>query len=191
MTEENAMTPFQARGWDENTRLLSSQPHTMGEVWKILHDDGSDYPQFVSETGKESYLDLEYLTFIGEEVHKDEPEPPKEKVAPAPVVPSVYHRWVHGGVWRDGDWVPAEPVLVDVYAILEAYPTNNAALDHLIKKALVPGGRGHKDRTRDLRDIQWSAGRALEMQEVRDREKANLRDALVRAMKVREAQDVE
>ena len=82
--------------------------------------------------------------------------------------PSPYHRWIHGWVLdTGGNLVEAPPVLVDVYSILEAYPTQNAALDHLIKKALVPGGRGHKDRMRDMKDIKWSAGRAIEIEKRR------------------------
>lgn len=83
--------------------------------------------------------------------------------------PSPYHRWVYG--WTldvDGNLVEAPPVLVDVYSILDAYPTQNTALDHLIKKALVPGGRGHKDRVRDMRDIKWSAERAIEIEKARN-----------------------
>lgn len=52
---------------------------------------------------------------------------------------------------------------VDVYDILDAYPTKNPALDHLIKKALCPGQRGHKDLLTDLDDIIKSAQRAKAM----------------------------
>jgi len=82
-------------------------------------------------------------------------------------MPSPYHRWITG--WEVNDegtgLVRAKPIIVDVYCVLDAYPTGNPALDHLIKKALCPGGRGHKDRIKDVKEIQWSAGRALDLEQ--------------------------
>ena len=40
----------------------------------------------------------------------------------------------------------------------------NPALQHLIKKALQAGGRGHKSREQDLQDIIDSAIRAKELE---------------------------
>lgn len=54
-------------------------------------------------------------------------------------------------------------VNVDVYDVLDAFPVTCPALQHLIKKALMQGGRGHKNIERDLRDIIWSAERALDL----------------------------
>lgn len=54
-------------------------------------------------------------------------------------------------------------VEIDVYDILHAYQTGNPALDHLIKKALCAGSRGHKDKMTDLQDIIDSAIRAKEL----------------------------
>jgi hypothetical protein len=51
-------------------------------------------------------------------------------------------------------------IVIDVYDVLLAYDVNNHALAHLIKKALVPGGRGHKSLETDLQDIVDSALRA-------------------------------
>ncbi len=68
-------------------------------------------------------------------------------------LPSPYHRLINGAV-------------IDVYDILHAYrdAIGNPALEHAIKKALVPGGRGHKSRGQDLREIQWSVGRAIDLE---------------------------
>lgn len=52
-------------------------------------------------------------------------------------------------------------VKVDVYRVLDAYPTGDAALDHAIKKALIPGKRGHKDKITDYQNIIESAQKAL------------------------------
>ncbi|BES53388.1 hypothetical protein [Aeromonas phage phiWae15] len=70
-----------------------------------------------------------------------------------------YLRTIYG---VDKDGKPGS-LQVDVYDILDAYPTKNPALDHLIKKALCPGQRGHKDLLTDLEDIIKSAQRAKEL----------------------------
>lgn len=53
---------------------------------------------------------------------------------------------------------------VDVYDVLKAWNVTNPALQHLLKKALQPGDRGHKDRKTDLLDIIASAKRAYELE---------------------------
>lgn len=55
-------------------------------------------------------------------------------------------------------------VQIDVYDILKAWEVQNPALQHLIKKALQPGARGHKTLENDLRDILVSAERAMELE---------------------------
>ena len=55
-------------------------------------------------------------------------------------------------------------VFVDVYDVLAAWGVRNPALQHLIKKALQPGGRGHKDLVTDLREVYQSAERALQIE---------------------------
>jgi hypothetical protein len=66
---------------------------------------------------------------------------------------SKYHREIKPGVW------------VDVYDVLHAWRVQNPALQHLIKKALQPGERGHKTREQDMKDIIASALRAGELGE--------------------------
>jgi hypothetical protein len=51
-------------------------------------------------------------------------------------------------------------VTVDVYDVLKVFDVTCPALQHLIKKALCAGLRGHKNRTQDLQDIVDSALRA-------------------------------
>lgn len=55
-------------------------------------------------------------------------------------------------------------VFVDVYDVLMAWNVTNPALQHLIKKALQAGERGHKSRKQDLQDIIDSAIRAKELE---------------------------
>lgn len=63
-----------------------------------------------------------------------------------------YQREIKPGVW------------VDVYDVICAWAVTNPALQHLLKKALQPGERGHKDLETDLQDIISSAQRAYELE---------------------------
>lgn len=56
-------------------------------------------------------------------------------------------------------------VIIDVYDVINAWDVTNPALQHLIKKALQAGQRGHKDRDENLHDILASAKRAIELEE--------------------------
>ena len=62
-----------------------------------------------------------------------------------------YHVEIAPGVW------------VDVYDVLQAWGVTNPAYQHLIKKALKPGNRGHKDMVTDAQDIIDSAVRGKEL----------------------------
>ena len=55
-------------------------------------------------------------------------------------------------------------VKIDVYRVLDAFKTNDPILDHLIKKALCAGSRGHKDKLTDYQNILESAQKAVELQ---------------------------
>lgn len=68
-----------------------------------------------------------------------------------PITESKYTKQIHG-------------VSVDVYDVLKAWQVTNPALQHLIKKALQCGARGHKDADQDLQDIIDSAIRAKELE---------------------------
>lgn len=54
-------------------------------------------------------------------------------------------------------------IKIDVYDVLQAFDVTNPALQHLIKKALCTGIRGHKNKEQDLQDIIDSAIRAKEL----------------------------
>lgn len=64
---------------------------------------------------------------------------------------SKYHREIKPGVF------------VDVYDVLHAWAATNPALQHLIKKALQPGARGHKTWEHDMDDIVLSDHRARDL----------------------------
>ncbi|WP_036233768.1 hypothetical protein [Marinobacterium litorale] len=63
---------------------------------------------------------------------------------------SPYHNELFPGVW------------IDVYAVLETFPITDHIHAHVVKKALQPGQRGHKDTAKDYEEIAWSANEALE-----------------------------
>ncbi len=52
---------------------------------------------------------------------------------------------------------------IDVYRVLELFNVTNPAVQHAIKKLLVPGRRGAKDLEKDLREAVVSINRALQM----------------------------
>ena len=54
-------------------------------------------------------------------------------------------------------------ITVDVYSVLAAFQVTNPALQHLIKKALCAGLRGHKNELTDMDDIIESAYRAKDI----------------------------
>jgi len=55
-------------------------------------------------------------------------------------------------------------MILDVYDVLDAFEVTCPALQHLAKKALNAGNRGHKDTLTDLDDIIASALRAKELE---------------------------
>lgn len=67
-----------------------------------------------------------------------------------------YHREIF-------DIAGKESITVDVYSVLAAFEVTNPALQHLIKKALCAGLRGHKNELTDMNDIIESAYRAKDM----------------------------
>ena len=73
----------------------------------------------------------------------DEPEPSSDKPTPVeadPInPPSRYHRTIRG-------------VTLDLYDIAEAYGLDSHRIFHAVKKLVMAGRRGHKDREQDLRE---------------------------------------
>lgn len=59
---------------------------------------------------------------------------------------------------------PCKGVTIDVYDVLKAFEVTNPALQHLIKKALCSGLRGHEDKEQDLFEVLESAKRAIELE---------------------------
>ena len=85
-----------------------------------------------------------------------EPRQFEEAWIPRPFAPNKYTRDL---LSLDGRKVP-----VDVYSVLAAFPVNNSAVDHALKKLLAPGQRGQKDRLQDLKEARASLDRAIQME---------------------------
>ncbi len=85
------------------------------------------------------YFENQFI-YISTTEYEEEKQKPKNK----------YHRDLKG-------------VTVDVYDVLKAFEVTDPALQHLIKKALCAGLRGHKNKDQDLQDILDSAKRAVEL----------------------------
>lgn len=73
--------------------------------------------------------------------------------------PNKYDRKILG---KDG-----KTTVVDVYRVLDAFEVTNPQLQHLAKKALCAGLRGHKDFMQDLKDIESAIKEAIQMEEQR------------------------
>lgn len=54
--------------------------------------------------------------------------------------------------------------VVDVYDVLMVFNVTNPATQHAIKKLLMPGNRGHKDKLTDLKEAYQSITRAIELE---------------------------
>ena len=52
---------------------------------------------------------------------------------------------------------------VDFYEIAKRYNVTDPCIQHILKKCLAVGNRGHKDFLHDLQDIADTAQRALEI----------------------------
>lgn len=56
---------------------------------------------------------------------------------------------------------------VDVYDVLNAYTVTCPAIAHAVKKLLMPGLRGDKDRLQDLTEAKQALERAIELEQER------------------------
>lgn len=82
---------------------------------------------------------------------------------PEAVQPKPYNKYDR--IVKDTD---GNSVVVDVYSVLDGFNVTCPALQHLIKKALCVGIRGHKDTDQDLQDINASAIRAIQLNKNRN-----------------------
>ena len=67
----------------------------------------------------------------------------------------------HSHYYRDVSELSA----IDVYRLIRLFNVTDPCAQHILKKCLVQGDRGHKDSKRDMQDIRDTANRWLEMYE--------------------------
>ena len=53
--------------------------------------------------------------------------------------------------------------MADVYRVLRAFGVTCPAVQHAVKKLLMPGQRGSKDQLPDLEEALWSVSEAIDM----------------------------
>lgn len=127
---------------------------TDDEYRKVIWSDGNQYLIMCCHFNGESYgseylmsssdIDSMYTELISK---------------PTKVSPNKYDRKILG---KDG-----KTTVVDVYRVLDAFEVTNPQLQHLAKKALCAGLRGHKDFMQDLKDIESAIKEAIQMEEQR------------------------
>lgn len=149
------------QGWEQQGKALPNDTlryETPHGVLKISIRDAQEVVELKLAgyhlTADDNYIEDEVTTKAGIKMYK-----PLEdfKLDPQPATENKYHRKLTATI---GDQVT---VTIDVYDVLKAFNVTDPALQHLIKKALCCGLRGHKDRAQDLQDILDSAQRAKEL----------------------------
>lgn len=147
-------------GWFDRDMSCGWAPLGAGEVLGDWRDTLEKQPADLSEQAVTARLNeatdnvLAAVPELMTDKYKFDPFVGVEDAATAKqqgITPSKYTKTIHG-------------VSVDVYDVLQAWGVSNPALQHLIKKALQCGQRGHKDNTQDLQDIIDSAIRAKELE---------------------------
>jgi hypothetical protein len=145
---------------DWSSRIITREEYQAAGGWMVIDLDSAP-PSFMIEFGRNGRC---YRAVNQQPVQLDNPEiepgfepfvsieDAHECKAEHGITPSKYTKQIHG-------------VSVDVYDVLMAWGVTNPALQHLIKKALQCGQRGHKDKQQDLQDIIDSAIRAKELEQ--------------------------
>lgn len=137
---------------DKDLATLARREWPKGKMSADVLSDGSGAFYYKSPAvGKYThpqYLHARHVLGLDDHIMTEE-----EAELPEKEHRNKYMREIKPGVW------------VDVYDVLNAWVVKNPALQHLIKKALQPGGRGHKTMEQDMNDIVASALRARELVE--------------------------
>lgn len=133
-----------APDWAMNLYTVN-KPNSLLKAWS----NDSRYQYVNGFSGAESYPRVFNRVFPEDWIYPVELIAQREPVATSD---SKYNR-------------PCKGITIDVYDVLKAFNVTCPALQHLIKKALAVGQRGHKDASEDLKDILASAKRAIELSE--------------------------
>lgn len=94
------------------------------------------------------------------------PEPQAEiVVAPAVDVSNIAvgNEYAENKYARELYSLEGKRVKVDVYRVIDAYRVTDPAIQHAIKKLLMPGERGEKSAVQDLEEAAFSIRQAIEL----------------------------
>jgi len=144
--ENNMTTPCEELGYKvgDTFRTISNafnRDHLTNELVQLVLDDGTDVLQFRLLNGRLIWIPL------CEIIKSDVGYPP-------PFIPTTTNKYVR----------TISGVDLDVYDILKAWNVTCPATQHAIKKLLMPGQRGHKDKLNDLEEAHAAIQRAIELE---------------------------
>lgn len=154
------MTPFESRGWTEDTLFkhihvgnsgYSTRTLKRDDVFQLDFDDSTESPMFRCVSRPHILRQSINLNFL------IEIEPPE---VTKPMEDNKYNRIIKG---TDAD--AGKSITVDVYSILDAFKTGCPALDHAIKKLLAHGSRGVKSSKQDKEEAIEAIRRSIELGE--------------------------
>ena len=74
-----------------------------------------------------------------------------------------YQRVINGQPCKAPFEIMPDGLIIDVYDVLKAFEVTCPATQHAIKKMLMAGERGHKDKQTDLNEAIQSLQRAKEL----------------------------
>jgi len=124
-------------GWKVGDKFecIKSGAFVIGEVVELVFDDGTCCPKWKKE-------DWEFIRYEDTDCFKPLRTRKQNK----------YSRNIYG-------------VDIDVYDVLDAWEVTCPAIQHAIKKLLMPGQRGSKDKLQDLKEAEQAIKRAIELEE--------------------------
>ena len=142
---------------DNMARIAAQHGFDMSREKKLLRNINAKY--IVAESTRHLSLQLFYSNERGllniitlDEFMSYDKEPTITKNEPL----KTYERLVIGKC--------GTKVIVDVYRVLDGFSSGNPILDHISKKSLCAGMRGHKDLMQDLLDIKASIDEAIKLE---------------------------
>jgi hypothetical protein len=123
-----------------------SQRWSEGSSMESMADciDWEYRPRAMQQWPEESRIDI-IATNGNDGMHYDEQREQHEQAKPAAPQANKYDRTILGK-YGSGKCT------VDVYRVLNAFPSGSPEIDHALKKLLAPGKRGVKSELQDLRE---------------------------------------
>jgi hypothetical protein len=149
---EKRSEPIDLSGIEIKMKRLGEQLNATSEIPQFVLDELKE----VCQTVREQSLKL---------IARSATEP-KDNLIGYSVIGDTRHAPTKGNSKYDRTIIGKDgsgKCIADVYRVLSAFEVTNPQLQHLVKKALCAGLRGHKDTRQDLVDILHSAQSALDM----------------------------